>query len=412
MEDSLADFTKITEAVERQTKAFDVFIKSNDDRFDSIEARLGEMQGRIEESEAKASAPARPASARPQTEHKVVPCAGGENAYAVTGKGRLSDIPELQHKTDISLDRWARALVFGDSCEDKEALAYLAETKNVNTGSTGVLIPAGFVPQWIDMARAQSVLSRAGMRTVTMPAQTLTYSHQTGDPTFSWRSSEGSSLTASDPTFATRQLSAKTLAVRTQVSLEAAQDIPNFGEQITAAYSKAFGAAIDLAGLTGSGSAPTGLINTPGVNTVAAGGTPANWDKIVDGVAEHLGANNTLESVSGMIFHPDLWKVFAKLKTGISSDNTPLDLPPAIANIPRFVTSNLQTANSPQDYVVPLGDFSALVMGVRMNPTIRILDATTSMASNLLVEIVGVARIDFLAVRPASFTLVEGFTTG
>jgi hypothetical protein len=49
-------------------------------------------------------------------------------------------------------------------------------------------------------------------------------------------------------------------------------------------------------------------------------------------------------------------------------------------------------------------------VGVRLNPTIRILDDTTSMASNLLVEVIGVARVDILAVRPASFVRVTGPT--
>ena len=250
------------------------------------------------------------------------------------------------------------------------------------------------------------------MSTVTMPDRTLTYSHQTADPTFAWRSTEGAALSASDPTFAARVLTAKTVAVRTQVSLEASQDIPGFGTQISNAYSKAFAAAIDLAGIRGESPQPTGLHTTSGVGTVTSVGLPTTYDELVDGVAVFLNANNSLNELTGIVMHPTIWSIYQKLKTGISSDNTPLELPPAIADIPQFVTTNADDATlSPEAWHVVLGNFNDLVLGVRMNPTIRILDQTTSMASNLLVEIVGVARLDFLVTRPASFVRLEDVTT-
>lgn len=373
------------------------------------------LQSRIEALEAEGDRPTKVGGKKEALRYTELHCQEGK-AFIVPNDVKLADIPDLQpkEKPAVSLDRWCRALVFGENCEDKEALEFLREQKSVATTSTGVLVPEGFVPEWIDMARAQSVLMRAGARTVPMNQQTLTYSHQTGDPTFSWRSTEGASLSPSDPTFAGRSLVAKTVAVRTQVSLEATQDIPNFGEQITAAYTKAFGAAIDKAGIQGEGGSPMlilGLHNIAGVGTVTSVGTPTNWDEIVDGVAVFLNANNSLEELTGIIMHPNIWKTYAKLKTGISSDQTPLELPPSISQVPRFVTTNADVASSPENYHVVLGNFPDYVVGIRMNPTIRILDATTSMASNLLVEIVGVARVDFLATRPASFVRLSGVTT-
>ncbi len=338
----------------------------------------------------------------------------GVKSFVLPRDTKLTDVPELQPKStpEISLDRWARALIFGSNCGDRQAVEYLAEQKSVTTGSTGVLIPAEFVPGWIDMARAQSVLVRAGAQTVPMNAQTVTYAHQTADPTFSWRSTEGASLSASDPTFASRTLTAKTVAVRTQVSLEATQDIPDFGAQITSAYTRAFGAAIDQAGIVGAGGASPllipGLYNTSGVGSVPGVGVPTNWDEVIDGAATFLNANNDLSELTGMIMHPNIWRTYAKLKTGISSDNTSLELPPAISQVPKFVTTNADSVTSPENYHVVLGNFNDLVVGVRMNPTIRILDDTTSFAGNLLIEIVGVARIDFLVTRPASFVVLEG----
>ena len=374
---------------------------------DDLRDRLDRLEGQLDTFSLMRPAPRGDKSAQ----YRVLYTDSGQQAFVV-GKGQhLADIPELHQKTDISLDRWVNALVFGSDCEDREAIEYLESSKSVTTGSTGVLIPAGFVTDWIDMMRAQSVLFNAGAKTVTMPEGTLTYSHQTADPTAVWRSTEGASLSASDPTFASRVLTAKTLAVRTQVSLEASQDIPGFGDQITRAYTKALAAAIDSAGFIGSSPEPTGIHNISGVGKVTSVGTPTNWDEVVDGVATFLNANNPLVSLTGIVMHPNVWKVFAKLKTGISSDNTPLELPPSIADVPQFVSTGADEVTSPESYHITLGNFEDLVVGIRMNPTIRILDATTSMASNLLVEIIGVARVDILALRPASFAVLENVTT-
>ncbi len=398
-------FETITHFTESQDKSIQTLRGENEElkgRIEAIEAAGGRIPMAIEDKKAK-----------PYTE---LPMGGDKKGFIVPSDVKLADIPELQPKEApaVSLDRWARALVLGNACEDKEALEFVADQKSVATTSTGVLVPAGFVNEWIDMARAQSVLMRAGTMTVPMQAQTLTYSHQTGDPTFAWRDTEGASLSATDPTFASRVLTARTVAVRTQVSLEATQDVPNFGEQITRAYTRAFGAAIDKAGIQGAGGSPAlipGIQQTAGVGTETNVGTPTNWDEVLNAIATFLNANNSLDELTGMIWHPNVWKTYAKLKTGISSDNTPLQMPSAVADVPKFVSTNADTVTSPENYHIEMGNFRDFVMGVRMNPTIRILDATTSMASNLLVEIIGVARVDFLAVRPASFVVMSGVTT-
>ena len=370
---------------------------------------------RIDDLESAAMSSRRRATGKMQRAiYQTLYGAGGQKAFMVPKESKLASIPELQTNSGITVDRWLNAQFFGDECGDQEAKEFAAEhvaRKDVTTGSTGVLIPAEFVGEWIDMMRAQSVLINAGAQTVTMNEQTLTWSHQTSDPTATWRSAEGASLSESDPAFAARTLTARTLAVRTQVSLEASQDIPNFGQQITRAYTAALAAAIDSAGIIGSSPAPTGIQNMSGINTVTGVGTPTNWDEVVDGVAAFLNANNRLEDLTGIVMHPNVWRVFAQLKTGISSDNTPLELPPAISTVPRFVSTGADVLGSPEDLHITMGNFRDLVIGVRMNPTIRILDGTTSMASNLLIEVVGVARVDILALRPASFVVLENVTT-
>ena len=124
----------------------------------------------------------------------------------------------------------------------------------------------------------------------------------------------------------------------------------------------------------------------------------------------YLTANNSLEQLSGIVMHPNVWSVYEKLKTGITSDNTPLQQPPSVAAVPKFISTGLDDVVSPEDYHVLLGNFEDLLVGFRMEPTIRILDQS-SYASNLLLDIVCVMRMDVVPLRPASFVRLEGVTT-
>ena len=56
-----------------------------------------------------------------------------------------------------------------------------------------------------------------------------------------------------------------------------------------------------------------------------------------------------------------------------------------------------------------MGNFSDLVLGVRRDASVEALKLTTY-ASNLLLEFVGYTRVDFVAVRPASFCTLEGIS--
>jgi HK97 family phage major capsid protein len=242
------DTKEVVDAVKGVDKAHKEFV-------DNANARLDSMLERIEQVEAFNDRPPKTGPVNTPKPYREF-YDGSQKCFELPSNVKLTDVPELgpKEKCPVSLERWSQALVMGESCGDKDAVDYLKQQKSVATTSTGVLVPEEFVSQWIDMARAQSTVIRAGASTVPMNAKTLQYAHQTADPTFSWRSTEGAALSATDPTFASRTLTAKTVAVRTQVSLEASQDIPGFGEQITRAYTAAFGAAIDQAALVGAGS--------------------------------------------------------------------------------------------------------------------------------------------------------------
>jgi HK97 family phage major capsid protein len=396
-----------TEAVEAITELGDSvrnFKQSSDEHAE-------QLRDRIEQLEALEAAGGAIGAARREKPYREIFTGEGHKAFEVSAKQRFSDVPELAGKSEVSLERVLGALALGSSSGDREAIEFVNEMKSTTTSTTGITLQNTIATEWIDMVRSQAVLFQAGARSISMPTQSMSFIHQTSDPTASWRSSEGAALSATDPSFAARQLTAITLAVRSQLTLEASQDISDAGRQIAQVHARAMATAIDGAGFTGSAPAPVGIQNTTGRGTVTAVGLVTNYDEVLDGVQAFLNANNALSDLSAIVYHPDIWRIFSGLKTGISGDQTSLEPPPDIADVPRLVSTGSDVVASPEDYHVTLGNFDDLLVAFRMNPTVRILDATTSMASNLLIEIVGAARVDLVALRPASFVTLEGLTT-
>jgi HK97 family phage major capsid protein len=311
----------------------------------------------------------------------------------------------------VSFDRWLGAVVAGEKSGDEEAKNFVREQKAITTTTTGVLIPESFQSQWIDLIRAQSVLNAAGISTVVMDAKTVNYSAVTADPTAAWKS-EGSSLSATAPTFAARDLTAELLAVRCQASVECAQDSPDFGQQLSRVMAAAMATELDRVGLVGTGTPPEphGIVGTSGVATVTASGSPTSYAAILQGVKRLLDNNVPLDVATRFaIMSPHTWFTYESIATGISSDNTQLPRPAALANTRFLVTTNgaLDSDNSPQTSTIIMGDFSDLLLGIRRQASVEILKAD-SYVGNLVLDFVGYLRADYLVRRPSSFVTISG----
>lgn len=205
-----------------------------------------------------------------------------------------------------------------------EAVRYAREMKQMVTTSTGVLIPAEYQSQWIDLLRAKSVLNAAGMRTVTMTNKTQVHSAVTDDPALTWQTEAGS-IAAADPTFAARTITAKTVVTRCQASVELSQGSPDFGAQLAAVMTRAIAADIDRVGLEGSGTPPEpqGIASTSGRGSQTRVGALTGFEAITSGIGALLAANCDLEQVSKFaIMNPYTWASYENLVTGIFCDKT------------------------------------------------------------------------------------------
>tara|TARA_R110000751_G_scaffold180038_3_gene286502 strand:+ start:1942 stop:3183 length:1242 start_codon:yes stop_codon:yes gene_type:complete len=336
--------------------------------------------------------------------------------YELAAGAKMAHAIPCKETPEISLDRWLGATMLGDRCEDKTALNFVRESKDFSTGisggAQGILLPETFQAQWVDNLRSFMVLEAAGMTTATMTSRSVTGSRLLADPGVAWRS-EGKGLVVGEPTFELQQLVANTLAVRCQATAELAQDSPDFGSQLLNVMGRALAQEIDRVGLFGTGlsNQPTGIHNTAGIQTVAAVGTPADYSPFVSGLQKLLEANVPLERAEkNAVMSPRTWGTLESLQ---ATDDQPLMRPRALDRMVFRPTTSVPNnlGEGEDESLVMMGDFSDLVLGIRMEAAVEALRLQTY-ASNLQLEFVGWTRVDFLVRRPASFVELQGVTIG
>jgi len=306
---------KLKDVIEKIGSGFEDFTETAGKKIASLDDRLGRI-------EALDDRPKMGGKAEPEG-YRIHKGTGGD-VYELESKTRMVDVLPPEKQPEIPLGRFLAAATLGEKCNDSEALRYTRELKQLTTSTSGVVIPAEYISEWIDLLRSQMVLNRAGMRTVTMDAKTQVASAVATDPTASWHT-EGGSISAVNPTFAARTLTAQTVVARCTASVEVAQDSPDFGMQLAGAMTKAIAAEIDRVGLHGSGTPPEpeGISEASNTNEVTGVGTPTNYAEMLSGVQALLESNVGLdEATAYAIMSPRTWATFEGLATGISSDKT------------------------------------------------------------------------------------------
>jgi HK97 family phage major capsid protein len=393
---------EIADLIEAQGRAWENHKKMQSSELEAMRDQFTEIEKKV----------GRPDWFGSSTESKQAPAA----QFIDTKSGKI--VPVLKHGQSLaalesasadqpSMGRLLRGIVLGGRAADAADLEMERKALGVSADPSGGYTVSGVLAsQWIDALRANMVLSKAGALTLPMDAGQVSIAKVTGDPEVFWHS-ENADLSDGDPTFGAANLSAKTAVCLVRFSLELSQDSANLEQILQSTIVNAMAGAIDSAGLngvsTGAAAAPSGILNLSGRNSVTAIGTPANWDFLIDGMYELAADNVPLENIGGLIAHPKLWKNQAKLKTGITSDETSLIAPADAASLPK-----LWTTAAPEGTGI-IADWRDLIFGVRKNITVRVL-SESFMGSNLQLAVLAYARVDFAGVRPASFCTLEGLT--
>ena len=405
--------SEVLKQLESLTDLLDATSEQHTKELDAFKQENGELRSRVEMLEAQGDRP-KGAPQPETTEEKAyfegfLP--GGEKAVILPSDVKAQDALQPP-KAEVSFGRWLGATVAGEQSNDVAAREVAGDAKQMVTTTTGVLIPQEYIAEWIDLLRAAMVLQQAGAQTAVMDAKVQNHSRVTADPAVSWHTEAGA-LSVGNPTFEAASLTAQTVVVRCQGSVELAQDSPDFGQQLANVMTRAMAAEIDRVGLHGSGTGaePAGIYGATGVNTVTGVGAVTNYAEMIQGLRLLLDDNNSLEDVNGYaVMSPRVWEVYENLATGISGDETQLPRPRALRDTRFLVTANSSDATtSPETGVAFLGDFSQLLMGIRREASVRVLE-TTNYASNLLLDYVAFARVDFLLRRPTAFCTLAGIT--
>lgn len=312
---------------------------------------------------------------------------------------------------EIGIGRLLRGIVLGGRAHDHRQLADERKALGVgNDTAGGYTVTGALAREWVDLLRAQMVLTKAGARTVPMEAGELTLARVTADPNIVWHG-EGGSITPSEPTFGAVRLTARTAVCVVKFSLELAQDSANIEEILQRVLTASMAQAIDSAGLVGvtvdAGAAPSGIFNLSGRNTVTSIGAPTSWDWLVDGLYELALDNVPLESVGALIGHPAVWRKMVKLRSGLAGDNTPLTMPAEVAALPKLWTTAAPLSAGTASAVI--GHWPDLLMGVRQDLTVKLLQERF-LADTLEVAMLIFARVDFAATRADSFCTLEGLS--
>ncbi|CAN1529516.1 COG4653 Predicted phage phi-C31 gp36 major capsid-like protein [Caulobacteraceae bacterium] len=297
-----------------------------------------------------------------------------------------------------------RAVAFGAKTEqERRALSEGTDSAG------GFSVPTILSAQIIDRLRAQSVLIRAGARTVPLSSDQNVIAKLTADPTPAWRA-ESAAIAVSDPTFGAVSLAPKSLAVLVKFSRELLADSVNLEAALLAAVTGAMALELDRAGLFGTGAdnQPRGVVNVSGINAVAlnakltahAGGA---YGPLVAARTALLTAN--AGEPTGFVMSPREDGVLTGLRDG---NGQPVMAPPKIAAVQALVTTSVATnlGVGTNESTIVAGNFAHLLIGMRETMRLSVLRERYAETGEL--ALVCHLRADIAVEHPLAFCAVTG----
>lgn len=286
----------------------------------------------------------------------------------------------------------------------------LSEGTNTTGGYT---VPNELMPAILGAMSPNSSLLQAGMGIVSLEggpgAKTFTTAIVDSIPTAAWRLESGN-VAESDPSFRGVVAAPKSLAFLFKISRELLADSANIDAALMQAIGQSFAAALDLAGLRGSGAnpVPLGLKGTAGIQTVTNGanGTALNgYANIFSASQAILQANAPMPTAA--IMSP---RSLVKLGALLDTTNQPLLVPPMLQTVRQISTSqipdNLTVGSSTDCSEIYVGDFTKMLMMLREGVSVQRVDQLFAATGEI--GFVCHVRADFSVMYPAAFALVTG----
>jgi HK97 family phage major capsid protein len=277
-------------------------------------------------------------------------------------------------------------------------------------GAGGAIVPTPIAAGVLDVMRAKTVSIQAGARTVPMDSQTLKIARQITDPVGGWRA-ENAAIVESDPVFDQVTLTAKTWAVRFNVSRELLEDGQNTDAAIRAILAGAAAVGLDQAILVGSGTSnqPLGIRGQPGIQAVSMGINGAqltNWTQPLNAVQALETANAGV--CSAMVMAP---RTARSIYGFVDSTGQPLMPPPRVANVPVLVSTSVpinevQGSSGAVASSIFTGDFSEVMIGLRTDLQIQVLQERFAEIGQI--GFIAWMRADVALARPGAIARIAG----
>lgn len=283
----------------------------------------------------------------------------GQRIHVLAPDQKLANLPEnsgrgfaggLSRAPEIKVGDVVRGMVTGHWPESIQA----ADHTIGRDGSGGYLVGSSVASEVIDLARNQSVLMRAGARTMQMRTGEVRMMRVTKDPEVQWVG-EAKKIPMTESAFGIITLRARKMGTLVSLSREMIEDAPNAQDLINRQFAAQIALEIDRAGLLGSGKGeePRGIFAHPDVQETDVSAT-LDYDVILDAMQKVEDKNG---EPAAAIYSPKSKNTLAKLK---STEGNYLAPPVDITDrINRLVTKQIG------DGQVAVGDFSQVMFGIR-----------------------------------------------
>lgn len=324
-----------------------------------------------------------------------------ERAWSLQPEERSTVWAQARSEEDyrgLSVGNFLRAAVTGAQ-NDTERRALSAGTDSAG----GYTVPTILSAQLIDALRAQSVVVRAGARTVPLSGKTSVAKLLT-DPVPAWRV-ENAAVNESDPTFGQVIFEPQSLAVMTKVSRELMDDSVNISTELPRIMAAALAQELDRVALLGSGTAPEplGVANITGISTEALGAAITNYAPMLRARTALL--NENAGEPTAIIMHP---RDEGTISNFLDMTGQPINAPARVASVPMLTTTQIPTdggAGSDESTIF-VGNFSKLLIGMRQQITIEILKERYM--DNLQYGLIAHLRTDIVAEHAEAFHTITG----
>jgi HK97 family phage major capsid protein len=333
---------------------------------------------------------------------------------SVRSAAPAADLPDGIHADELSFGRFVRAAATGDWSHAQAEQRALSGSSDVGGG---YLVPSVLSSDVIDLARNNSVCFKAGAITLPMTSSTLSIAKLTTDILPSWKQ-ENQAGAFADAQFGSVKLQSRTLMALAALSIELFEDAPNIENLIEVSLGKVLALEIDRAALRGDGSAstPVGVKNAQGVtvSNLATNGLTLVYSNAYqtfsNGILTILNKNGNPNAV---VIAP---RTKIELDQLVNTLGDSLEPPPSWDALEKYVTNstpiNLTHGSAVTASDAILGDFSQMIVGMRMDLRIEISreagGPTGGAFPNAQIWIRAMLRADVALAHPEFFCVLDG----